>query len=256
MEVLPSRSRTPAMSVPSLIVTPLFRSFSATFTSSSPEIGFPNRGRPGLTQITCCPSFRSARAASRPRYPGPNTTDTSERSARALIRSASPRELSDRKAPKLPIRPRGRIGFPPGAMQTKVKVGPQGGGGELLGDYYDFGVLLHFPGGLRGRDPGRPASENQVAHEESPPWVNLRRERYIVMRGAGKGKPKFTWAGTLRGHSYFESYAEECPRLVRGTPRCDPGPRAEDAAVRSVLATGCALGGAGRRRRAEGDRPP
>src|SRR3990172_13160168 len=72
------------------------------------------------------------------------------------------------------------------------KVGPQVGGGELLGDDDALGVLLHFPGGSRGRNACRPASENQVAHEESPPWVDFRRERYILMRGDGKGKSKFT----------------------------------------------------------------
>src|SRR3989304_6205015 len=158
------------------------------------------------------PSSRSPRAASGPRYPGPNTTDTSVRSARALIRSASPRELSDRKDPKLPIRAKGRIGFPPRAV----------GGGELLGDDDALGVLLHFPGGSRGRNACRPASENQVAHEESPPWVDFRRERYILMRGDGKGKSKFTLGCVAPGAPGSPASRAPFPQVPAFEGRCIP----------------------------------
>ena len=103
------------------------------------------------------------------------------------------------------------------------------------------GIKKADSGGLRGRDACRPASENQVAHEESPPWVSFCRESFILMRGEAKGKPKFTWAdsvacrpGTLARGGAPPRYARDLRPLaaipidaifsslhrpLRGTPR-------------------------------------
>ena len=63
----PSTSITSAISVASWTLTPRARSWSVTRASTSPEMGFPNRGSPGLIQVTWFPSLRIARAASMPR---------------------------------------------------------------------------------------------------------------------------------------------------------------------------------------------
>src|SRR4030066_361597 len=151
------------MSVPSLIVTPLFRSFSATFTSSSPELAFPPRGDVEEV-IGLLGPVREEDPVLRGVHPS--------RPLARLDRDPLGGEV-------FPLRGRDRGGIDLAGDEVG-KVGTQVGGGELLGDDDDIGALLHFPGGLRGRDACRAASEHKAGQEEKPAGPEL-------WRGAGGG---------------------------------------------------------------------
>src|SRR5512134_1773589 len=189
-----------------MIFTPFDRSWSTTRTSTSPEMGFPKRGRPGLIHTTWFPSFRSARAASMPRYPGPYTTVVSERIARSRTRWASPRELRNRNEPGAPIRESGRIGFPPVATHRKLYVSSVPS--EKATRFFAASTRrARFPPGerypelrellsLRVGDPGElPLPGNQVGQHRPEVRGNvlLRRDddlgvRVLLPRGLGGGE--------------------------------------------------------------------